>query len=270
MSILSEVRGRVDRLEIPFGDYGIDPYGISKRDVVVSFTPFAWLYRHYFRVRAHGTENIPPRGRAMLVGNHSGGIALDAAMVLASVLLELDPPRLAQSMIEKFINRMPFAATWSSRTGQFPGVPETAVRLLKDDRLVLVFPEGARGTAKLFPERHSLVDFGTGFMRLAMQAQAPIVPFGFIGGGEAIPTVFNAYRLGKALGVPYLPFTPWGAPLPLPVPLAVYYGAPLRFEGTGREEDQVIQANVDRVKDAIAGLINRGRAERGGLLGMLP
>ena len=270
MGVLSEVRDRVDRLEIPFGDFGIDPYGVSKKDLVWAFTPFAWMYRHYFRVKAHGAENIPRRGRAMLVGNHSGGIALDAAMVLTCALMDLDPPRLAQSMIEKFINRMPFGSSWSSRTGQFPGLPETAIRLLKDDRLVLVFPEGARGTAKLFPERHSLVDFGTGFMRLAMQTQAPIIPFGFIGGGEAIPTVFNAYALGRVLGVPYLPFTPWGAPLPLPVRLGVYFGAPLRFEGTGREEDQAIQANVDKVKEAIASLITRARAERGGLLGMLP
>ena len=44
----------------------------------------------------------------MLVGNHSGGIAIDGAMVIASCLLEMDPPRLAQGMVEKFINRVPF------------------------------------------------------------------------------------------------------------------------------------------------------------------
>ena len=56
------------------------------------------------------------------------------------------------------------------------GLPEHAVRLLEDDRLLLVFPEGARGTAKLFKDRNSLVRFGTGFMRLALQTGTPIVP----------------------------------------------------------------------------------------------
>jgi 1-acyl-sn-glycerol-3-phosphate acyltransferase len=264
------VRERVDRLELPFDAYGVDPYGVSKRHLALGLELLTWLYRHYFRVKATGVEHVPPRGRAMLVGNHSGGIAIDGAMVIASMFLELEPPRLAQGMVDKFINRLPIGSSWSMRTGQFPGVPETAVRLLEDDRLLMVFPEGARGTAKLFRERYSLVDFGTGFMRLAMQTRTPIIPLGFVGGGEAIPTVLNAYRLGRALGVPYIPITPYGLALPLPVPLAVHYGAPLRFEGTGAEDDHVIQRNVEQVKEAIQALLAQGRAERPGLLGRLP
>ena len=57
-----------------------------------------------------------------------------------------------------------------------PGLPEHAERLLEEDRLLMVFPEGARGTAKLFRERHSLVEFGTGFVRLALKTKTPIVP----------------------------------------------------------------------------------------------
>ena len=69
-------------------------------------------------------------------------------------------------------------------------------------------PRGREGTAKLFPERNSLVEFGTGFLRLALKTKTPIIPFGFLGGGEAIPTVANAYAIGKLLGVPYIPVTP--------------------------------------------------------------
>src|SRR5690606_31702790 len=112
-----------------------------------------------------------------------GGFAVDAGMVIASMFFEMDPPRLAQGMVEKFLARSPFAGTLLSRCGQFPGLPEHAVKLLEDERLLMVFPEGARGTAKLYKERYSLVNFGTGFMRLAMQTKTPIVPFGFLGGG---------------------------------------------------------------------------------------
>jgi 1-acyl-sn-glycerol-3-phosphate acyltransferase len=45
----------------------------------------------------------------------------------------------------------------------------------------MVFPEGARGTAKLYKERHSLVRFGTGFIRLALETRCPIIPFAFDG-----------------------------------------------------------------------------------------
>ena len=254
---------RIDRLELPFDALGVDTFGISKKHLKVGLAGFAWMYRNYFRVKAHGVENVPPRGHAMLVGNHSGGVAIDGAMVIAAMFLELDPPRLAQAMTEKFINRMPFASTWTSRTGQFTGLPETAERLLNDERLLLVFPEGARGTAKLYKDRHSLVEFGTGFIRLALKTHTPIVPFGFLGGGEAVPTVANLYKVGRMLGVPYIPVTPYGVSLPLPVPLSVYFGEPIHLQGTGNEDDAVVAAHVETVKSQIAGLIAHGRQERG-------
>lgn len=253
-----QIAARVDRLELPFDARGVDDYGVSKWHLGVVFRALEFLYRTYFQVKCTGLEHVPPRGRAMLVGNHSGGIALDAAMVMASCFLELEPPRLAQGMAEKFINRFPFASTWAARCGHLTGLPEHAQRLLESDRLLMVFPEGARGTAKLWKERKSLVEFGTGFVRLAIRTKTPIVPFAFLGGGDAIPTVSNFYKLGKLLGVPYLPITPWLLPLPRPVPLAIHYGEPLRFEGTGDEDDETTHRQVAEVKGRIATLIERG------------
>ena len=254
-----EISERVDRLELPFDARGVDEFGVSKWHLGAAFRALGFLYRTYFHVKCSGTEHIPAHGRAMLVGNHSGGIALDAAMVIASCFFELEPPRLAQGMAEKFINRFPFASTWAARCGQLTGLPEHAQRLLESDRLLMVFPEGARGTAKLWKEQLSLVDFGTGFIRLALRTKSPIVPFAFIGGGDAIPTVANFYKLGKLLGVPYLPVTPWLLPLPRPVPLFVHYGEPLRFDGTGTEDDETTQRHVEEVKARISALIERGR-----------
>jgi 1-acyl-sn-glycerol-3-phosphate acyltransferase len=258
------IASRVERLELPFNEYGIDPYGVSKKHLRFSYEMLGFLYRRYFSVVSHGIGNIPARGRAMLVGNHSGGVAIDGAMVIASAFLEMNPPRLAQGMVEKFINTFPFASLWTNKTGQFTGLPEHAIRLLEEDRLLMVFPEGARGTAKLWKERYSLVDFGTGFMRLALKTKTPIIPFGFLGGGDAIPTISNARTLGKLLGVPYIPITPYLLALPLPVKLEVFYGAPLVFQGTGSEEDEVIFGYVEEVKRSIANLIERGRRARRG------
>jgi 1-acyl-sn-glycerol-3-phosphate acyltransferase len=265
--ILDDVERAVSRLELPFSRFGIDPYGVSRWHLRMFLSWLGWLYRYYFRVHVHGIENVPRRGRGMLVGNHSGGVALDGAMVLASCLLDLDPPRLAQGMAEKFLNRWPFAAEWSYRTGQFTGLPEHAVRLLEDERLLMVFPEGARGTAKLFHERHSLVEFGTGFVRIALAARAPIVPFAFVGGGEAIPTMYNSRALGRLLGAPYVPVTPWLVAWPLPVRLDLVYGEPMRFDGSGNEEDEVIAGFVAQVKTRIGALIEHGRRVRAGEAG---
>jgi 1-acyl-sn-glycerol-3-phosphate acyltransferase len=154
----------------------------------------------------------------------------------------------------------------ASRRAASPISPTTsrcgrhAVRLLEDDRVLIVFPEGARGTAKLYKERYSLVDFGTGFMRLALKTKSPIVPCGFLGGGAAMPTIANLP--GKLFGVPYIPLTAYLLPVPLPVPLEVHYGEAMRFEGSGNEDDAVIHGYVEQVKARIAQLIEDGRAAR--------
>ncbi len=258
----AEVEARVHRLELPFNRHGFDPYGASRRDLTRFFSLVKWLYKSYFHVTAYGLEHVPPRGRAMLVGNHSGGVALDGLMVMASLMFELEPPRLAQGMAEKFLNRTPFAALWTSRLGQLTGLPEHAEQLLRDERLLLVFPEGARGTAKLYWERNSLVRFGTGFVRLAMETGSPIIPFGFVGGGDAIPTIRNLYALGKLMGAPYIPITPYLLSVPRPVPLEIYYSEPMVFEGDGSEDDETINGYVEQVKQRIAGLIEAGEAKR--------
>lgn len=258
-ALTDEVRERLERLEIPLNRHGLDRYGLSKSHLASVLPLLGWFYRRYFAAQAFGVEHVPKRGRAMLVGNHSGGYALDAAMIFTACFFELEPPRLAQGMVEKFLTRLPFASEWMNKTGQFTGLPEHAVRLLQDERLLMVFPEGARGTAKLYRDRYSLVRFGTGFMRLALEAQAPIVPVAFLGGGEAIPTVANLYKLGKLFGAPYIPVTPYLVAAPLPVRVEVHFGAPMHFQGTGREDDAAISGKVEEVKETIAALIAHGR-----------
>jgi 1-acyl-sn-glycerol-3-phosphate acyltransferase len=167
-------------------------------------------------------------------------------------------------MVDKFIHRFPGASQFMARTGQFVGNPDQAIRLLRDERLILVFPEGARGTAKLAKEADTLVAFGTGFMRLALETNSPIIPFGFVGGGEALPTVANLRRLGKMLGVPYIPVTKWGVLVPKPTRFQLLYGKPMYFEGTGHERDEVVNDMVEQVKERIADLIRQGRALREG------
>jgi 1-acyl-sn-glycerol-3-phosphate acyltransferase len=172
-------------------------------------------------------------------------------------------------MVEKFMNRFPFMSLWMSRTGQFTGLPEHAERLLQEDRLVMVFPEGARGTAKLFRERNTLVEFGTGFVRMALKTKTPIIPFAVLGGGEAFPTVANAYKLGRLLGVPYIPVVAYGLPFPIPAKVQIEYGPPLVFTGTGNEDDEIVFGYVDKVKETIARMLASGETRRRGELPLL-
>lgn len=257
-----EVSERIARLDVPFNRYGLDGFGISRPHLAQFFTILSIAYRRYFRVTTVDIQKVPAKGRAMLIGNHSGGLPIDAGMVLTSLLLEMEPPRLAHAMVEKFAQNWPFISTWFSRIGQLPGLPEHAARILREDRLLMVFPEGARGTGKLYKDRYQLVRFGTGFMRLALQTQSPIVPFAFIGGEEALPTIYHAKTIAKLIGAPYFPVPYYLVPIPLPISCQIYYGDPMHFEGDGNETDEVINGYVDQVKHKIEELIARGREER--------
>lgn len=255
---LESVKERIARLELPFGEYGYDDYGVSARALSIGLSALYPLYRYYFRVECRHIERVPSETRAMLVANHSGGIATDALMLIAACFFEMEPPRLAQGMADKYLNRLPFASRVTNRVGQLTGLPTHAERLLEDDRLLLVFPEGIRGTRKLFRERRGLIDFGSGFVRLALKTRTPIIPVGVLGGGEALPTIANLDRLGHLFGLPYVPLTPYLLPVPLPVKLTLHFGRPLTFEGTGDEDDETIFSNVASVRAAISELLRTG------------
>jgi len=257
-----EVAERIGHLDLPFNRYGLDPYGISKDALTRFYTALGWFYRHYFRVSVTGIEHVPAEGPALVVGNHSGGLPVDGGMVLASLFFDHEPPRHAHGMVEYFAQKWPFVSEIFCRIGQLPGLPIHAARLLQEGRIVMVFPEGARGTGKLYRDRYTLVRFGTGFVRMAMQTGTPIVPFAFIGGEEAIPTVLRLEKIGKLIGAPYVPVPPQVIPWPLPVACQIHYGEPMRFEGDGTESDEEIEGYVTQVRDSILRLIDQGLRTR--------
>ena len=202
---------------------------------------------------------ISLRPVAMLIGNHSGGIPVDGGM-LSAALFGLQQPRHPHGMVEKFAQNIPFLSSWFSRMGQPTGLPAHAKLLLEDERLLVVFPEGVRGIGKLWSKRYELERFGTGFMRIALETNTPIIPFAFIGGEEAFPTVFHLERLAKFAGVPYIPIPKHIVPIPRPVPCRIHFGARLGMMVMVRA-DEVIEEHVKDVKTKIAALINEGRAE---------
>ena len=256
------VRQRLETLDIPFNLYGFDRYGISKKHLGAFYSMLEPLYRNYFKVEVYGKENIPAQGRGMLIGNHSGGVPVDAGMIFTSLFLELDQPRHAHGMVEKFAQNLPFLSSIFSRLGQLSGLPEHAIQILNDERLLLVFPEGVRGTGKLYKDRYKLERFGTGFMRIALQTQSPIIPFAFVGGEEAMPVIYHAKTLARLLKVPYFPIPKHILPIPKPEFCQIHYGKPLHFEGDGTEPDHVILEYIGQVKSVISDLITEGRESR--------
>lgn len=265
-----ELRRRLERVNAHTGPLGVDAFGFDPGAVRYAAPPMEWLYRNYFRVVVHGVKNIPP-GRVLLVGNHSGQLPFDGLMVGAALMLELDPPRVVRSMVERWVPRLPYVSMALSRLGQVVGTPENCRRLLDQEEAILVFPEGVRGLNKPFSRRYQLARFGSGFMRLAIQTSTPVVPVGIVGAEEQAPALANLDRFARTFGAPALPITPtfpWFGPLgllPLPTRYRIRFGEPMWFEGEGDEEDEVIRRRIGRVEDAIRGLLDAGLQEREGI-----
>ena len=255
-------RARLEKLTPPRNEYGVDPYGLDVDFVVGAIAPLLWLYKRYFRVQLHGADRVPSEGRVLVVSNHSGQLPFDAAMIEVGLLVDKDPPRVTRALIERWVPTLPFVSTFYARCGQIVGTPENCRRLLAADEALLVFPEGVRGLNKPFRERYRLRKFGLGFMRLALESGAPIVPCGVVGAEEQAPALADLKPVARLLGFPAFPITPTILPLPLPSRYHIRFGEPLRFTGSPDDDDAELERKVGEVQAAVRALLDRGLAER--------
>ena len=259
---------RVRTLRKRYSELGGDPFGLDADTAKYAVMVCAFFHRMYFRTEVHGIEHVPP-GRVLLIANHSGQVPIDGAIIGTALFLDADPPRLVRAMVEKWSQTLPFVSTFFSRVGQVVGVPENARRLLEMDEALLVFPEGTRGISKPFTRRYQLEEFGLGFMRLAIEADTPIVPVAVVGAEEQYVNLGNLNWAARALGMPIFPVVPqWlipGGQLPLPTKYRLYFGEPMRFRGDPDEEDSIIEEKVWIVKQTIQSMVNRGLKQRKGI-----
>ena len=185
----------------------LDDWGRSER-VFDAFEPVLdFYYRHWFRVETEGIENVPADGGALLVSNHSGALPPDAPMIMQSIRNEHATPRPLYMLGEHWFKGYPGVGMLANKIGMVAAHPANAHRLLRDEgKLVLVFPEGQKGTRKLFWQRYKLRRFGRGgFVKTAIRAGVPIVPIAVMGAEEAMPIFAHVPALQRLTGLIYFP-----------------------------------------------------------------
>jgi 1-acyl-sn-glycerol-3-phosphate acyltransferase len=215
----------------------VDEWGRSEHMRALARQLYDPLYRYWFRVEWEGLENVPDEGGALMVCNHSGAIPSDAPVIMHGIEVELGRP--VYGMADHLFKGLPVVGTLWSRVGGVAAHPENAYRLLREQQqLALVFPEGTKGTGKLYRERYQLRRFGRGgFVEIAMRAGVPVVPIAVMGSEEAMPILLKNATLAKLLGVPYVPITanllafgPLGIVLPFPAKIRVRVLEPVHFD----------------------------------------
>jgi 1-acyl-sn-glycerol-3-phosphate acyltransferase len=175
---------------------------------------------------------------------------------------------------EHWFKGYPGAGLLTNKIGLVAAHPANAQRLLHDEgRLVLVFPEGQKGSRKLYWQRYRLRRFGRGgFVRTAMRAGAPIVPVAVLGAEEAMPIFAHVPALQRLTGLIYFPvnhaFPQFGlaaALMYLPAKFKIRFLEPVDLSGYAPEDADdlaLVQALGEEIRTRIQLELDELRSSR--------
>ncbi|WP_436526081.1 lysophospholipid acyltransferase family protein [Actinoplanes sp. HUAS TT8] len=240
------------------GAYEVDEFGFDPELTEAVFHPLLRvLYRDWFRTEVFGAENVPVDGPGLVVGNHSGTLALDALMLTVALR---ENHRHLRLLGADLVFRVPGMSELARAAGATVACNPDAERLMTGGQLVGVFPEGFKGIGKKFADRYKLQRFGRGgFVSAALRTGTPIVPVAIVGAEEIYPILADLKPLARLLGVPYFPVTPtfpWLGPLgliPLPSKWLIQFCPPIPTAHlTEFADDPLVVYNLaDQVRETI-------------------
>jgi len=182
-----------------------EPFPLLYRTVRVVAAP---ILHSLFRFRASGLEHLPSSGPFIVAANHHNyldGIVLGVAI----------PRPISFLVMPRVFRASPLHPPFHRHLGSIPinverpdpGAIKRALQVLRDGRVVGIFPEGP------FSREGRLVPGQPGVAVIALRAGVPVVPAAIRGTYEALA--------GRRLYVPRRH------------PLSVRFGAPLHFGPTG-------------------------------------
>jgi 1-acyl-sn-glycerol-3-phosphate acyltransferase len=157
------------------------------------------LLKVYHRSEVRGLERIP-RGRCLLVGNHSGGLMTpDFAIFAVDYYHRFGYRKPLYVLGHDSLFRGP-AAEILPHLGVIQANPDNAAAALATDTAVLVYPGGDLEVYRP-TVLENVIDFGghTGYVESAAAARAPIVPVVSIGGQETQMFLSRGRWLARAL-----------------------------------------------------------------------
>lgn len=258
------------------GDYETDEWGLDREYLNMVRPFFEFLYKNYWRVQTTGIENVPGVGRALLVSNHSGQLPWDGAMVATAIMLEQPEQRLVRSLYGSWAQTLPVVSEMLVKCGQVLATEENGTRLLEQDELIAVYPEGYKGIGKLFKDRYHLARFGRGgFIKMALKTHAPIIPVSVVGAEEIYVSLAKSSVIAKFLGTPFFPISPvfpWFGPLgfiPLPTKWYIDFGESIKLDSSDEDAANnlvLVAKYTDQIRNIIQEMIYYRLSQRRSVL----
>jgi 1-acyl-sn-glycerol-3-phosphate acyltransferase len=230
----------------------------------------ARLALHWYAPAVHGMERMPAEDPFLIVGNHSGGFWMpDMWIFLDAWLRQHGVEREAYSLAYDLLFRPPGARTLLNRMGVLQASTANAEAALDRGAPVLVYPGGDWEACRPFSHRHRIEFHGhSGFIRLALRRQVPVVPVVSHGSHESLIILTRGERLARLLQLhrlrvnvfPIVVGFPFGVAsiavpfVPLPTQVTVEVLPPLDWShfGPAAADDPAV---VRRCYDEITGLM---------------
>lgn len=256
----------------------IPPANLDDRDpdYIRERLPAMWLAASlWFRGEVRGLGNVPEHGPVLMVGNHSGGnLTPDTLLLTLAFNAYFGVERAFYQLAHNLVLSMP-GLSFLRRFGTVAASPRNAQKALDAGAALLVYPGGDREVHRPSWQRNR-VDFGgrSGFIRLALERDVPIVPVVAAGGQETALFLSQGENLARLLGLDrlfrlkVLPISlalPWGlnvgdmlGHVPLPAKLTVEVLPPIHLReefgpdpDVGEVYDHVVRLMQDTL-DALA------------------
>lgn len=242
-----------------------------------------WWSTHYFSTSISNTEYIPGDRPVLIVGNHSAGLMpLDALFAMNDIRDLHGEDQRIYPMVHDFAYTAPRIAKVAKRMGVLRAKKENALAALEAGGHVLVYPGGDKDAFRTFSERKKIILADRkGFIRIALQAGAPIVPMVSVGLHESFFVVSKgeglAQKLGlkKSLRTEVMPFSfsfPWGfVPaffpfIPLPTSIEMEFCAPIEVEGSP-DDTQLVDSIYNQVENTMQNTMDKLYENRTPLFG---
>lgn len=221
---------------------------------------FLELMKSYFRVQIQGQENIPKRGGALIIPNHSGVSGFDA-MVLHHEITRASGryPRVLTHHLWFLTKTTSIPA---NKLGFIEATTENGLRALKKKQLVVLFPEGEYGNFKPSSKAYQLQEFKRGFVRMALEAGTPIVPTLVIGAEESNINL-SRLKLTKFLRGIIIPL-PLNI-IPLPSKWKIIFMEPIHlpYKKDAASDRELVKELAQEIQDKMQERLNEELAKRG-------
>jgi 1-acyl-sn-glycerol-3-phosphate acyltransferase len=152
------------------------------------------ISRTFWKIEFRGLENVPQHGGVIIAANHQ--------TYLDPFWLSIKIKRPIRYLAWSAAFNWPFfglcigwGGAWPiALEGSDPAPVRRSIQWLRDGGAVVIFPEGARSTSSGEMER-----FKAGAVRLALEADVPILPVTIKGGNTVWPRGQRTPRFGKVI-----------------------------------------------------------------------